>query len=99
MVVERLDNTVRRNDLPPVAPGLQCESRTATRDGLSTCHVSTGLWKGSHAQDTRPRQVQRILGDMLLPDGMNLNPEIVKKGWRWWYRRYAPGDTAREGLE
>jgi hypothetical protein len=36
---------------------------------------------------------------MLLPDGMNLNPEIVKKGWRWWYRRYAPGDTAREGLE
>ena len=36
---------------------------------------------------------------MLLPDGMNLNQELVKQGWCWWYRRYAPGDMVLGGLE
>jgi endonuclease YncB( thermonuclease family) len=34
----------------------------------------------------------RTLGDMLLPDGTNVNHTLVKDGW-WWYRKYAPGDT------
>jgi len=38
-------------------------------------------------------------GDVILPDGMNLNQELVKQGWCWWYRKYAPGDTALEGLQ
>ena len=42
---------------------------------------------------------KRILGDMILPNGMNLNQELVKQGWCWWYRKYAPGDTVLEGLE
>ena len=33
-----------------------------------------------------------------LPCGMNLNQELVRRGW-WWYRKYAPGDMAIEGLE
>jgi micrococcal nuclease len=41
----------------------------------------------------------RTLGDVILPDGMNLNQELVKQGWCWWYRKYAPGDTVLEGLE
>ncbi len=24
---------------------------------------------------------------------------LVKGGWCWWYRKYAPGDTVLEGLE
>jgi hypothetical protein len=24
---------------------------------------------------------------------------LVKDGWCWWYRKYAPGDTVVEGLE
>ena len=27
------------------------------------------------------------------------NQELVKQGWCWWYRKYAPGDTVLEGLE
>ena len=23
---------------------------------------------------------------------------LVKEGWCWWYRKYAPGDTVLEGL-
>ena len=36
---------------------------------------------------------------MLLPDGTNVNHELVKAGWCWWCRKYAPGDTELERLE
>jgi micrococcal nuclease len=36
---------------------------------------------------------------VVLSDGMNGNHELVKEGWCWWYRKYAPGDTIVEGLE
>ena len=39
------------------------------------------------------------LGDVILPEGINLNQELVKQDWCWWYRKYAPGDTVLEGLE
>jgi len=42
---------------------------------------------------------KRTLGDVILPDGMNLNQELVEQGWCWWYRKYAPGDTVLEELE
>ena len=41
----------------------------------------------------------RTLADVLLPDGTNVNYELVKDGWCWWYRKYAPLDTELEGLE
>jgi micrococcal nuclease len=41
----------------------------------------------------------RTLADVLLPDGTNVNHTLVKHGWCWWYRKYAPGDTVLEGLE
>ena len=41
----------------------------------------------------------RTLADVLLPDGMNLNQELVKQGWCWWYQKYAPGSTTLERLE
>ncbi len=39
------------------------------------------------------------LADVLLLDGTNVNHALVKEGWRWWYRKYAPGDTVQEVLE
>ena len=41
---------------------------------------------------------KRTLADVLLPDGLNLNQELVRQGWCWWYRKYAPGDIKLEGL-
>jgi endonuclease YncB( thermonuclease family) len=38
------------------------------------------------------------LGEVLLPDGMNLNQELVRDGWCWRYRKYGPGDTVLEEL-
>jgi endonuclease YncB( thermonuclease family) len=41
----------------------------------------------------------RTIADVILPDGTNVNHTLVKDGWCWWYRKYAPGDTVLEGLE
>ncbi len=32
----------------------------------------------------------RTIGDVILPDGRSLNKELVKAGFAWWYRKYAP---------
>ena len=40
----------------------------------------------------------RTIADVLLPDGTNVNHELVKDGWCWWYRKYAPGDVILEEL-
>ena len=41
----------------------------------------------------------RTLADVFLRNGTNVNHTLVKEGWCWWYRKYAPGDTVLEGLE
>ena len=40
-----------------------------------------------------------IYAEVMLPDGMNLNQELVKQGLCWWDKRYAPGDKNLEALE
>ena len=41
----------------------------------------------------------RTIADVILPDGTNVNHELVKEGRCWWYRKYAPGNVALERLE
>jgi len=33
----------------------------------------------------------RTIADVLLPDGSNVNHELVKDGWCCWYRKCVPG--------
>jgi len=40
----------------------------------------------------------RTIADVFLPDGTNVNHTLVKAGWCWWYRKYAPLDTELERL-
>jgi micrococcal nuclease len=42
---------------------------------------------------------QRIVGEVILPDGRNLNQELVRAGLAWWYQRYAKTDRKLERLE
>lgn len=42
---------------------------------------------------------KRTLADVILPDGTNVNHELVKEGWCWWYRKYAPDNRELEQLE
>jgi len=39
----------------------------------------------------------QTVADVILPDGSNLNREIVKAGFAWWFRKYAPKDTELGG--
>ena len=41
----------------------------------------------------------RTLADVDLLAGTNVNHTLVKDGWCWWYRKYAPGDMVLEELE
>src|SRR5215471_5061424 len=41
----------------------------------------------------------RTMADALLPDGTNVNHELVTQGWCWWYRKDAPGNVILEELE
>jgi hypothetical protein len=41
----------------------------------------------------------KYTGDVILPDGTNVNHALVKDGWCWWYRKYAPRDMVLDGLE
>jgi endonuclease YncB( thermonuclease family) len=39
------------------------------------------------------------IADGLLPDGTNVNHTLVRDGWCWWYRKYAPGEAELETRE
>lgn len=41
----------------------------------------------------------RLVGEVVLPDGISLNKELVHAGLAWWYRKYAPGDRVLKALE
>lgn len=41
----------------------------------------------------------RTVADVILPDQTNVNQLLVKEGWCWWYRKYAPDDAVLETLE
>ncbi len=41
----------------------------------------------------------RTVGEVILPDGRNLNRELVRAGLAWWYRQYARGDQDLARLE
>ena len=57
------------------------------------------LEKAVTVTDMGRDKYHRLLGDVVLPDGRLLNRELVREGFCWWYRKYAPGDTVLEGLE
>ena len=80
--------------------GIDCPEK-AQAFGQKAKHAASALAFGkevtvqTHGHD----KYKRTIGEVILPDGMNLNQELVKQGWCWWYRKYATGDTVLEGLE
>jgi len=41
----------------------------------------------------------RLVAVVILPDGRNLNHEIVRAGFGWWFVKYARNDATLEKLE
>ena len=42
---------------------------------------------------------KRTVAEIILPDGRNLNQEIVRAGLAWWYQQYARRETVLRDLE
>jgi endonuclease YncB( thermonuclease family) len=42
---------------------------------------------------------RRTVGEIILPDGRNVNRELLRAGLAWWYQRYARHETILAELE
>ena len=80
--------------------GIDCpEKRQAYGQKAKQAASALAFGKDVTIQTHGHDKYKRTIGEVLLPDGMNLNQELVKQGWCWWYRKYAPKDTVLERLE
>jgi micrococcal nuclease len=80
--------------------GIDCPEKsqafgTRARQALSALVFGKDVTLDTHGQD----KYRRTLADVFLRDGTNVNHALVKDGWCWWYRKYAPGDAELEKLE
>ena len=80
--------------------GIDCPEKGQAY-GQKAKHAAADLAFGKDVtvQTSGHDKYKRTIGEVILPGGMNLNQELVKQGWCWWYRKYAPGNTVLEELE
>jgi micrococcal nuclease len=86
--------------LPSFVCGPDCPEKgqafgTRAKQATSALVFGRDVILQTHGQD----KYRRTLVDVFLRDGTNVNHALVKDGWCWWYRKYAPGDTEMEKLE
>ena len=80
--------------------GIDCpEKRQAygSRAKLATAVLTFGQTVTIHPYEKD--KYGRTVADVTLPDETNVNQLLVKDGWCWWYRKYAPADPVLEALE
>jgi len=80
--------------------GIDCPEKgqayeTEAKQALSDLVFGKAVTLRTHGKD----KYGYIIADVLLLDGHNINLELVKQGWCWWYRKYAPGNAELETLE
>lgn len=80
--------------------GIDCPEKGQAY-GTKAKHATSALVFGkevtlqTHGKD----RYKRTLADVFLSDGTHVNHELVKDGWCWWYRKYAPKDIELKMLE
>ncbi len=80
--------------------GIDCpEKRQAfgSRAKLATAVLAFGQAVTIHPHEKD--KYGRLVAEVMLSDETNVNQRLVKDGWCWWYRKYAPDDTVLETLE
>jgi endonuclease YncB( thermonuclease family) len=80
--------------------GIDCPEKgqtfgTRAKQAASKLAFGKDVILDTHGQD----KYGRTLADVLLKDGTNVNHMLVKDGWCWWYRKYAPENGELEKLE
>ncbi|MGC4095756.1 MAG: thermonuclease family protein [Nitrospira sp.] len=80
--------------------GIDCPEKKqpfGQRAKQATSTLSFGQYVTVHS-DGKDRY-GRVLGEVELRDGTNLNYELVRQGWCWWYWKYAPDEILLALLE
>jgi len=80
--------------------GIDCPERGQpfghkAKQAMSALVFGQDVTLQTHGKD----RYKRILADVFLSDGTHVNHELVKEGWCWWYRKYAPKDIELKTLE
>ncbi len=80
--------------------GIDCPEKgqdfgTRAKQAASALVFGKDVMLQTHGQD----KYVRTLADVFLRDGTYVNHALVKEGWCWWYRKYAPGDSELKKLE
>ena len=80
--------------------GIDCPEKgqafgTRAKQALSAFVFGKDVSLDTHGQD----KYRRTLADVFLREGTNVNHALVKDGWCWWYRKYAPNDQELKRLE
>ena len=80
--------------------GIDCpEKRQAFGSKATQYTASLCFQKQVTVQAHGHDRYRRTIADIVLPDGRILNHELVKAGFAWWYKKYAPNDQKLQQLE
>ena len=80
--------------------GIDCPERKQAF-GTKAKHATSMLAIGKHVtvQTVTKDRYKRTVATVTLPDGVQLNEELVRQGMCWWYRKYAPHNGRLQELE
>ncbi len=81
--------------------GIDCpEKSQAFGNPREAIHIGPGIQEDGDGYKTFDKdRYGRTIGDVFLPDGKSLNQELIKAGFGWWYRQYAPNGKTLQALE
>lgn len=80
--------------------GIDCPEKKqpfGTRAKRFTSEMAFGMEVEVRVQTTD--RYGRLVGEVILPDGISLNKQLVYLGPAWWYRKYAPNNRTLKALE
>lgn len=80
--------------------GIDAPERRQPFSGAAKKHLSDLVFQKTVRVELKSKdRYQRSVAVVFAPDGRNVNQEMVRAGYAWWFRRYAPRDRALEALE
>jgi endonuclease YncB( thermonuclease family) len=80
--------------------GIDCPEKGQPRENRAKWYASGVAFKKTVSVTVKDvDRYGRIVGEVILQDGKSLNKEMVRAGYAWWYRKYAPDDKELAALE
>jgi endonuclease YncB( thermonuclease family) len=79
--------------------GIDCPEKWQAFGQKAKQATSTLVFGKEVSIETHGRDKHRRTLGTVVQNGMNVNQELVKEGWCWWFSKYVPKDTVLKRLE